>query len=625
MRVDVIPDAIRLVRVSHRLSGAPGLRLGLERWLADCDPSKHGLPSQAIVLVRRLHARWSDVVDDDRSLRYGTFSALLDGARRPAAGDADADVVWFADEAELLACIARDALSGALRTRWWWCLLAPAAMHSSPGVARWLQAPRQIPRAVQGLGVARATAWFASWTMREQALMVSSLEQVFTVSPSVAAWVLEGTVRNEDVAPVAVASKSSKPVGTETFRDDEVVATSAAERLHQLCAELAEDAGAARVPEQAARMATRLAAHTGRLPPQGLQPADAVRSVVRRAALSPASAGTEKASSTGLATAAGPATIGTDHIAAHETSQPPLAQEAVRTRLPPPRDEGLPSPTLQRSAIAAAPNTASIDPGEALADSPVRTCIDTRFGGLFFVLNAALQLSLYGDFTMPSHTGLPCSPWRFLSMAGRVWCGASFRNDPLARWLGRRDASAERPRVVRSNTDWRLDAAWLEPFEGSLASWHACWQDGRFRLTHPAGFRVCDVASTADECEALIAREAARLGMAIQRRMRRSVIARRAGAASRSSAPRQSHGCPAPLWPYLHTRLALALDDGDATAARRRVASMLKLPARLEDYGERMDLHIPLEALPLSVRLAGLDRDPGWIPAAGCDFRFHFG
>ena len=40
--------------------------------------------------------------------------------------------------------------------------------------------------------------------------------------------------------------------------------------------------------------------------------------------------------------------------------------------------------------------------------------------------------------------------------------------------------------------------------------------------------------------------------------------------------------------------------------------------------GERVDLRLPLDRLPLAVRLAGLDRDPGWIPAAGADFRFHF-
>jgi hypothetical protein len=51
---------------------------------------------------------------------------------------------------------------------------------------------------------------------------------------------------------------------------------------------------------------------------------------------------------------------------------------------------------------------------------------------------------------------------------------------------------------------------------------------------------------------------------------------------------------------------------------------MLDLPARLQDAGERLDLHFPLAELPLAVRLAGLDRDPGWIPAVGCDVRFHF-
>jgi len=39
---------------------------------------------------------------------------------------------------------------------------------------------------------------------------------------------------------------------------------------------------------------------------------------------------------------------------------------------------------------------------------------------------------------------------------------------------------------------------------------------------------------------------------------------------------------------------------------------------------DRLDLHFTLDALPLAVRLAGVDRDPGWIPSAGCDIRFCF-
>jgi hypothetical protein len=35
-------------------------------------------------------------------------------------------------------------------------------------------------------------------------------------------------------------------------------------------------------------------------------------------------------------------------------------------------------------------------------------------------------------------------------------------------------------------------------------------------------------------------------------------------------------------------------------------------------------VYLQLAALPLSIRVAGLDRDPGWIPAAGRTLSFHF-
>jgi hypothetical protein len=35
-------------------------------------------------------------------------------------------------------------------------------------------------------------------------------------------------------------------------------------------------------------------------------------------------------------------------------------------------------------------------------------------------------------------------------------------------------------------------------------------------------------------------------------------------------------------------------------------------------------VHLSLSQLPLDLRIAGLDRDPGWIPAAGRSVAFHF-
>jgi hypothetical protein len=37
-----------------------------------------------------------------------------------------------------------------------------------------------------------------------------------------------------------------------------------------------------------------------------------------------------------------------------------------------------------------------------------------------------------------------------------------------------------------------------------------------------------------------------------------------------------------------------------------------------------VDVVLSLAELPVEIRLAGLDRDPGWIPAAGRYLAFHF-
>jgi hypothetical protein len=44
----------------------------------------------------------------------------------------------------------------------------------------------------------------------------------------------------------------------------------------------------------------------------------------------------------------------------------------------------------------------------------------------------------------------------------------------------------------------------------------------------------------------------------------------------------------------------------------------------IEVTATTVHVHLRLVALDLSIRIAGLDRDPGWIPAAGRGVRFHF-
>jgi hypothetical protein len=51
---------------------------------------------------------------------------------------------------------------------------------------------------------------------------------------------------------------------------------------------------------------------------------------------------------------------------------------------------------------------------------------------------------------------------------------------------------------------------------------------------------------------------------------------------------------------------------------------LLRIPGRVAVTATHIDVVLCLADLPIAVRLAGLDRDPGWIPAAGRTVAFHF-
>jgi len=46
--------------------------------------------------------------------------------------------------------------------------------------------------------------------------------------------------------------------------------------------------------------------------------------------------------------------------------------------------------------------------------------------------------------------------------------------------------------------------------------------------------------------------------------------------------------------------------------------------ARLVVSTLTFDAYFALADLPIEIRLSGLDRDPGWVPAAGRTVRFHY-
>jgi hypothetical protein len=213
------------------------------------------------------------------------------------------------------------------------------------------------------------------------------------------------------------------------------------------------------------------------------------------------------------------------------------------------------------------------------------------------LINVALALGLYGDFTTPLRPGLRLDPWQFLALTARRLLGPrGFTRDPIWSLLGELAGDAR----FRPPRDWRLPTGWLTAFAADTRPWRVGERDGRLIVRHPAGFLVLDVPATAP-------RPLARYGDPPTTRVH-------AGAQARVPALERWLDR---LVPYLRARLRLAL-GADPTRL------LLPIPARLVVSDERLDVEIALADLPIEVRIAGLDRDPGWVPAAGREIAFHF-
>jgi len=227
---------------------------------------------------------------------------------------------------------------------------------------------------------------------------------------------------------------------------------------------------------------------------------------------------------------------------------------------------------------------------ERSPDAPGAVVFTSRYAGLLFLLNAFVALGLYPDFTAPGGYRLAPSPLWLADRIGRARFGGRYRADPLARWIAARAQARSLPRR------WRADEDWLRGFqERSRPRWSH--SEGRATLWHSAGFPLVD------------APEHARL----RARHRRG-----------SEAPVRSRLPHAPdarwiacLRLYLEARLRLA--TGDA-----RGLTLLALPGEIRVDELDLTAVFRLDAHPIGLRIAGLDRDLGWQPAEGRSIRFRF-
>jgi len=233
-------------------------------------------------------------------------------------------------------------------------------------------------------------------------------------------------------------------------------------------------------------------------------------------------------------------------------------------------------------------------PGLSSSLEPIH--ITTEFGGIFYLLNAALALALYGDFTQALSHGLTLSPWDFLALMGTEFIGADFEADPIWPLLAHLSGRGDKPpgHDFDAPDTWHVPPEWLEPFEETALLWeHA----DHLRVWHSAGFWLID------------APEGNPPEMAVS-----GVV----------PVPQSSEGLA--RWrewlaAYLGARLRVALDlEDDADLA----PTLFAHTAHIAVTPACVDITLNLTTLPIAIRYAGLDRDPGWIPAAGYAVAFRF-
>lgn len=525
-------------------------------WLAQADIEPPALPAAAILLVRQLHARggWAGrqpQVDWSQATQ-AVLQRLLQSAARPAGGHISTacPAVLFADRAELLACLCRDWLAGRLDC-WWWRCLFPGGIDPPRLAAILLQDSPQLPAVLRRLHHSRLAlpllqalppgAHGALWRAlrHDFGLPAPGFPVAATPSPEPAGSPL----------PVSTPLPADGPPWR-LFLPVDTGLSPMAEMLLGVALQLASDAPTVRSPDYVVALQAWWARQ---VPGAAARPPPVAGEVLPMVAAEPgatAAGGQQPLAGSDIATAAGPATAPDGAVAA-VVPQPPPAQAVAAAE---------PGAVAGDTAPAVAVPDEAAPAGEALAAlfSPACCRVASRFGGLFYLLNPALSLQLYGDFTQPRQPGIPLSPWDWLALVGERLLGPELHHDPL--WALLAQLACRAPDCAPGDgcdapTGWQLPDDWRDLLVDAPPA--------RFdSLTHWLDW----------------------------------------------------------LLPLLLARLAFALDCPES-----QVATLLCCQRAQLEIGEtRIDVHMQLDELQIEIRIAGLDRDPGWIPAAGREVRFHF-
>lgn len=528
------------------------LRGRLESVLSDVSLQPR-LPPSATLFIRKLNDPLPGSIQLDspharapqawRHAFQTRFDQLVSSAARPAHGfvaDSVESVVFY-DYAELLACLTADWCSGSALRRWWWQALIKRGDLSRLVRQMWREKIEYVPAALEHVVRKGVLVEFVSQLsdveVREivqRVLQTFGLTQITRIESadffSVCAapqvehvaqlrsempWrfvVPESTspqlrpLQQFFVGIVLMVHRAPSRVRTLSFARE--VEEWAEERVVEVPQELAliiEEPPVIEFIEQQSEIAAPIRVDPIASSPVVLRsdppPEESVSSVV------------QKPEQIKIANA----------VFRYEEEEPPVTREVVTSIAQTEQNIEEPPPLPEPIAPAIVPETLGA------------VTIETNLGGLFYLINLAIFLEIYSDFTSPVeqfHDDL--SIWDFVMMVGREINQDHDLDDPI--WTGLQDLqdyhdNSENPEIL-SKPNWLTD-----------------------------------------------------------------------------------------LLPHIKARLILALgiESEDSLAD-----ILLHHHARVTITHTHLDVFFSLSDHPIEIRLSGLDRNPGWVPAAGRFIAFHY-
>jgi hypothetical protein len=634
------------LRIRSKSSDPQAEQQRIERMLRSATLHPPGLPESATLVVRRLadplpsrlRAGPFDLLPDASWQRAVTASLekLAASAARPAYGavPAETDAVLFYDRAEVLAALALDWMSGTLPVQWWWREFLRGRDAVATLLREWIESPQYVPGALDLLAKrARAVQFVQRMPQQAASEMLETLLIAFNVTRPRAedkAPQMNAEDRAEPQPAAATAKAKNKPhmmMRHAPFRrwvpEADTPALLPAQSMLLIQALMLRRAPAvARTSAfQKDLLRWQAAVETAvtnedreREEVQEELPGWASQEMLSTPEMTDVvTAGQQRAGGSQLVIPLPDVTP--EHIAEQAVAAEPEMAMACETRGAPMRKVVPPS----QQPVIADEAAGSAEPSEprrihtqppALSQEPASesaavreetqleqagepaTTLETEYGGVFFLLSMALYLYIYGDFTSPAEPGLELNIWDFLALMAFELTDGEIEKGPLWNELA---SLAGRPKSVRPGLgfdppdEWRVSSEWLAAFAEDYVP-QPTLTNGRMISVHPAGFAVMDVPAETSVADGTEPREP------VDRLQR--WVGWMAG--------------------YFRARLVRALGREDA------VALLCRRPARVVLTLTHVDVTFALDHHPIELRMAGLDRDLGWIPAAGRYVAFHF-